>query len=217
EPVVILNKADLNDDTDDIVARIAEVAPQVPVQVVSAQSRRGLKALARWLVPGRTIALLGSSGVGKSTLINRLVGEPVQDTQEVRVADRKGRHTTTQRELLVAPSGVIVIDTPGLREIQPWDAGSGVDAAFEDVVALTTRCRFRDCTHTVEPGCAVQAALTDGSFAPQRWEAYQRMRMASGAQTPARPDREGGIRRKAEHKKAVKALRQRIHEKIGEE
>ncbi|HVU16827.1 MAG TPA: ribosome small subunit-dependent GTPase A [Candidatus Didemnitutus sp.] len=217
EPVVLLNKADLNDDTDGLIAEIASVAPQVPVYVVSAQTRRGLRALGRYLTPGRTVALLGSSGVGKSTLINRLVGERVQFTQEVREADRKGRHTTTQRELIVTPSSVIVIDTPGMREIQPWDAAGGVAAAFEDVAALTARCRFRDCTHTVEPGCAVQEALAAGTLSPERWEAYERMRDSTVLAVRRAVGSGGGARRKAEHKKAVKALRQRVREKHGEE
>ncbi len=216
QPVVLLNKADLNDDTAALTAEIAGIAPNVPVFVVSAQTRRGLKALAPYLRPGQTIALLGSSGVGKSTLINRLVGDRVQDTQEVREADQKGRHTTTQRELFVAPSGVIVIDTPGMREIAPWDAGAGIDAAFADITALTGRCKFRDCTHTVEPGCAVQAALADGSLPGERWQAYLRMQRASAYEV-RRTSLAAQQRQKTDFKKITKALRQRVREKSGEE
>ena len=216
QPVVLLNKADLNDDTAALTTEIAAIAPNVPVFVVSAQTRRGLKALAPYLQPGRTIALLGSSGVGKSTLINRLVGDRVQDTQEVREADNKGRHTTTQRELIVAPSGVIVIDTPGMREIQPWDAAAGIDAAFDDVTAVAARCKFRDCAHTVEPGCAVQAALADGSLSPERWQAYLRMQRASAYEV-RRTSLSAQQRAKTDHKKATKALRGRVREKSGEE
>ncbi len=215
QPVVLLNKADLNDDTAALTAEIAGVAPNVPVFVTSAQTRRGLKALAPYLQPGKTIALLGSSGVGKSTLINRLVGDRVQDTQEVREADNKGRHTTTQRELFVAPSGVIVIDTPGMRELAPWDAAAGIDAAFGDVTAVAARCKFRDCSHTVEPGCAVQAALADGSLDATRWEAYLRMQRASAYEV-RRTSLSAQQRAKVDHKKAVKALRGRVREKSGE-
>jgi ribosome biogenesis GTPase len=160
--------------------------------------------------------LLGSSGVGKSTLINRLVGDRVQDTQEVREVDNKGRHTTTQRELIVAPSGVIVIDTPGMREIQPWDAAAGIDAAFTDVSSLTGRCRFRDCTHTVEPGCAVQAALADGSLAPERWQTYLRLQRTNAYEV-RRSSKPAQLRQKVDFKKATKALRQRVREKSGDE
>jgi ribosome biogenesis GTPase len=216
QPVILLNKADLADDPVEMKTEIAAIAPDVPVFVVSAQTRRGLKALAPWLVPGTTIALLGSSGVGKSTLINRLVGEVRQDTQEVREADGKGRHTTTSRELLVAPSGVIVIDTPGMREIQPWDAGAGVDAAFRDVAAIAAQCRFRDCSHTVEPGCAVQAALAAGSLDPVRWQSYLRMGRAT-AHEVRRHDRQAQQQHKSHFKKLTKSLRQRVREKSGDE
>jgi len=216
QPVILLNKADLADDPVEMKREIATVAPDVPVFVISAQTRRGLKALAPYLTPGATIALLGSSGVGKSTLINRLLGEIRQDTQEVREADGKGRHTTTSRELLVAPSGVIVIDTPGMREIQPWDAGAVVDVAFGDVTAIAGRCRFRDCTHTVEPGCAVQAALADGSLELARWQSYLRMGRAT-AHEVRRTDRTAQQQHKSHFKKLTKSLRQRVREKSGDE
>lgn len=216
EPVILLNKVDLNDDTTAIIHDLSVLGRDVPVFVISAQTRRGLKALTPFLRPGRTIALLGSSGVGKSTLINRLVGEHIQDTQEVRAADNKGRHTTTQRELIVTPTGVIVIDTPGMREIQPWDAGAGIDAAFTDVAAIAARCKFRDCSHTVEPGCAIAPALSDGSLDLVRWQTYLRLQRVT-AHEIRRIDRPAQIRQKSEFKKLTKALRQRVREKHGEE
>jgi ribosome biogenesis GTPase len=216
EPVVLLNKADLADDAEQKKREVESIAPRVPVLVLSAQTRRGLKALAPWLRPGATIALLGSSGVGKSTLINRLVGEQIQFTQAVRATDGKGLHTTTQRELIVAPGGFILIDTPGMRELQPWDAGAAVDAVFADVASLATQCRFRDCSHATEPGCAVQAALAAGTLAPARWENYRRM-VRAAAHEVRRSHRQALRQHQAGLKKLTKQLRQRVREKSGEE
>lgn len=216
EPVVVLNKVDLTEDTDLLRQEIASIAPALPVVIISAKTRRGLKSLEPWLQPGRTIAMLGSSGVGKSTLINRLMGEQVQFTQEVREADNKGRHTTTQRELLITPEGAIIIDTPGMREIQPWEAAGDVAAAFADVADIAGRCKFRDCTHTVEPGCAVQAALANGSLDSARWQSFLRMLRAT-AHEVRRVDRPAAQQHKTQMKKLTKQLRRRVHEKSGEE
>lgn len=216
QPVIVLNKADLPGEAGPLLREIAAIAPAVPVFVISAKTRRGLKALAPWLQPGQTIALLGSSGVGKSTIINRLLGGPVQAVQEVREADNKGRHTTTQRELLITPDGVIIIDTPGMREIQPWEAGDSLAAVFADVAAVAARCKFRDCTHTVEPGCGVTAALANGSLEPARWQSYLRMLRAT-AHEVRRVDRPAAQQHKTLMKKLTKSLRRRVQEKSGEE
>jgi ribosome biogenesis GTPase len=130
--------------------------------------------------------------------------------------DGKGRHTTTQRELLVAPNGVIVIDTPGMREMQPWDASASIDEAFADVAALTRQCRFGDCSHTVEPGCAILAALAGGTLESARWESYLRLGRATAHQV-RRTDRAAQQQHKSHHKKLTKSLRQRVQEKSGEE
>ena len=137
----------------------------MPVRVIAAKPGEGLEALSPWLVPGRTVALLGSSGVGKSTLVNRLLGREKQKTREVREADQRGRHTTTHRELILLPGGALLLDTPGLRELQLWSDGGGLEAAFEDVRGRAPACRFRDCGHVHEPGCAVRAAVEAGELA----------------------------------------------------
>ncbi|NLF30638.1 MAG: ribosome small subunit-dependent GTPase A [Planctomycetes bacterium] len=171
-PVVVLNKADLCDDVDAFVAQVDSVAYGTAVCPVSAVADGGAEPLRQWLGAGRTAVLLGSSGVGKSTLINALVGAARQRTGAVRAADGRGRHTTTQRELIALDAGGVLIDTPGLRELQLWADPDAADDAFSDIAELAARCRFRDCAHSGEPGCAVQAALARGELDVRRYENY---------------------------------------------
>jgi ribosome biogenesis GTPase len=175
DPVVLLSKADLCEDVAARVAEIEAVAPGVPVYAVSARKREGLAALREYLRPGRTVALLGSSGAGKSTLINALLGEERLRTREVRLADSRGRHTTTRRELVPLPGGGLVIDTPGLRELALWEAGEGLPATFEDVEALASGCGFKDCRHKAEPRCAVLAAVAGGELPAERLESWRKL------------------------------------------
>jgi len=175
DPVVVLNKADV---CDDLAARVAETersASGVPVLVLAAKAGEGLEALAPWLLPGRTVALLGSSGVGKSTIVNRLLGEERQRTSAVREGDQRGRHTTTHRELVALPGGGLLLDTPGLRELQLWASDDGLKAAFDDIEALAPECRFRDCAHGQEPGCAVRAAVDAGELSVERLASYHKL------------------------------------------
>jgi ribosome biogenesis GTPase len=174
-PVVVLTKADLCADRDVLKVEIECIAMGIPVHVVSALTGEGLDGLNEVLGPGQTAALLGSSGVGKSSLVNALAGRPVMATQAIREHDARGRHTTTHRELILLPSGRLVLDTPGMRELGLWDADAGVAATFADVEALAANCRFGNCAHATEPGCAVQSALAEGRLDAARWRNYAKL------------------------------------------
>ncbi len=176
EAVIVLNKADLCEDVDARLQEAGSVAPEVPVVAVSAIRKEGLDALSPWISGNRTGAMLGPSGVGKSALINALLGEDRQDTGPVRESDARGRHTTTRRELFRIPSGGLLLDSAGLREFQPWGAGSELDDIFPEIAELAEQCRFRDCRHEGEPGCAVQQALGDGSLDFMRFDHYLRLK-----------------------------------------
>lgn len=176
QPVVVLTKRDLNTQWESFVARIEGIAPGVPVRAISAWSGEGLEDLQGLLPAGHTAVMVGSSGAGKSTLLNALMGSEVRRTQEVRASDGRGRHTTSLRELFLLPGGYCLIDTPGIREVGLCAEGSDLDTAFSEIAALAEGCRFRDCTHGAEPGCAVQAALKEGSIDPDRYGHYLRLR-----------------------------------------
>ncbi|HVR29535.1 MAG TPA: ribosome small subunit-dependent GTPase A [Thermoanaerobaculia bacterium] len=176
EPVIVLNKIDLSAEPETRLAEARQVAPGACVLAVGSKERIGLDRLRPWLEPGRTIALLGSSGVGKSTLVNALAGEELQATGEVREHDRRGKHTTSFRRLLRLPGGALLVDNPGVREVQLWTVAIGDEEAFADVEALAAQCRFADCRHQTEPECAVRAAVEEGRLEQKRlasWRALQ--------------------------------------------
>lgn len=173
-PVLVLTKADLCDDVETALFEVEQVALGVAAHAVSNVSGAGIDELAPYLAPARTIALLGSSGVGKSSLANRLAGEELQLTHEI-AGDGRGRHTTTSRQLIRLPSGALLVDTPGLREIQLWDADDGIQEAFADVDELAADCRFNDCAHLREPGCAVQAAIDERRLPRERLQSYRQL------------------------------------------
>jgi ribosome biogenesis GTPase / thiamine phosphate phosphatase len=175
-PVIVLNKADLNATVGDLVRETTTAFAGVPVLPVSAKEGTGVADLYTWIDEGKTAALFGSSGVGKSTLINRLLGEERLKTHEIREGDGRGRHTTTSRQLLLLPRGGVVIDTPGMREVQLWADEESLDAAFGDVEELAMNCRFADCRHEQEPGCAIRAAAEDGSLDRRRLDGYRKLR-----------------------------------------
>ncbi|MBQ1409778.1 MAG: ribosome small subunit-dependent GTPase A [Oscillospiraceae bacterium] len=174
-PVIVLTKADLAVSCQDYLAKLAEIAVGVKICPVSAHSGYGLEALKPYLLPGKTLVLLGSSGVGKSSLVNALAGETVMAVNGIREADGRGHHTTTHRQLLRLNSGALIIDTPGMRELGMTEAAEGLMEAFSDVEQYLGRCRFSDCRHAREPGCAIRAALASGELEPARWESYQKL------------------------------------------
>ena len=195
-PVILLTKADLVEDYWDFLTQVERVAPGVNIHVVSAHTGYGLSRLNAYLQPGNTVVFLGSSGVGKSSLVNALAGEKIMGVSAIREDDSKGRHTTTHRQLIRLKSGVMIIDTPGMRELGMWDISEGLSDAFTDVEQFIGKCRFSDCRHESEPGCAIKGAIAAGELDISRWESYQKLKEEA-------IDKDEMLRRKQEWSKGV--------------
>ncbi|MEE2637914.1 MAG: ribosome small subunit-dependent GTPase A [Acidobacteriota bacterium] len=216
DPVLVLNKADRCRDTETPRAAVAELAPQVPIHVIGALEAGGTDVLRQHLPPGKTGALIGSSGVGKSTIINSLLGNERQRTRAVRGRDRRGRHTTTQRELIPLPDGGLLIDTPGMRELQLWEGDDALDDAFDDILALAAACRFRDCEHDREPGCAVRLAVEQERLTSARLGNYRKL-SREGLRLRKRLDEQARLETHREVKGAHRAMRAMRHNRLGPE
>lgn len=175
-PVIVLTKCDLVGDVESYISEVESVAIGVDVYAISCKAKIGLDNLQKYFKKGNTLVFLGSSGVGKSTLVNTLIGEDVMKTSEIREDDSRGRHTTTNRQLLMLPTGAMVIDTPGMRELGMWNCDDGIDKTFQDVEKYFGTCKFSDCTHTSEPGCKVLEAIKNGELSEERYNAYMKLK-----------------------------------------
>ena len=205
QPVVILTKADLLENFSDKIATMKLYAMGVPVHAVSSQTGYGLSELDKYFSPRKTVVFLGSSGVGKSSLVNALAGEEIMATNGIREDDSRGRHTTTHRELIMLQNGAMIIDTPGMRSLGMWDVSGGIENAFTDVERFLGRCKFNDCRHESEPGCAIKAAIESGELARERFESYQALIKEARYSN----DKEAFLRNKREwHKSLSKGTKQ---------
>ena len=213
-PVVLLTKPDVGEDVTGRIGETGAIAGDTPVHVLNPKAGEGMAQITHYLTRGRTGALLGSSGVGKTTIINRLLGSDARRTRDVRDADSKGRHTTTNRELVVLPNGGLLIDTPGMRELQLWDVGSAVRETFDDIDALAASCHFADCAHRDEPRCAVKAAAAEGALAVDRLESYLRLQDEL-AFLERQQDERALIEEKRRGRIGAKAMRQHTKLKAG--
>jgi ribosome biogenesis GTPase / thiamine phosphate phosphatase len=211
-PVIVLNKSDLVSDPDAYVAEVESLSPGIAVHAVTSTNPASLDVLRALLGPGRTGALLGSSGVGKSTIVNRLVGYDLLATRDVRMADSRGRHTSTSRQLVVLPGQGVLIDTPGMREIQLWETGDAAAGTFSDIVSLAEGCRFRDCAHESEPGCAVLGAVETGQLPASRLESFRKLRDEQAYQH-RQQDQRAQLEQKRIWKTLTKAANKHIKEK----
>ena len=178
-PVIVLTKRDLVQNVDDYITQVQAIAIGVDVYAVSCVTKEGIEDIKKYFIPGKTIVFLGSSGVGKSTLVNTLYGEEVMKTSEIRQEDSRGRHTTTSRNLIMLPNGAMIIDTPGMRELGMWNAESGISKTFKDVEDYMGLCKFSDCTHTNEPGCRIIEAIESGELSRERFEQYKKLQKES--------------------------------------
>ena len=198
-PVVVLTKSDLVDSTAEYVGAISDIAVGVDILPVSSATGDGLEALEKYVTAGKTLVFLGSSGVGKSSLVNALAGEKIMTVNGIREDDSKGRHTTTHRQLVMLKNGAMIIDTPGMRELGMWDVSSGLSGAFGDVESFLGRCKYRDCTHDSEPGCAIKLAIESGELPLERWESYKKLRQ----EAKYADDKESFMKRKREWHKSL--------------
>ena len=185
QAVLLLNKLDACPDPDAYQAQARQIAGQTPIVCMSAKTGAHIEELDAWIKPGRTVGFIGSSGVGKSTLINRLLGTETIKTGETRKGDEQGRHTTTHRELFLLSRGGVLLDTPGMREMQFWDGERGLAQTFEEIDLLASQCRFKDCAHQAEPGCAVKTGVETGTVSAARLSSWQKMKSEVAARKTA--------------------------------